>query len=228
MVNLNKLFLISIILLGFVLVNISGVNAEETYADLMRQADELLEKARDSYDIGDYDTSAMYAEDARKLAMRADELWRLESMRKKAEKKLDEARAFVKNAEDMGAEKYAPDPLNEAKGLLGEAETFYTNKGYEESIEKSEATIAKARECIRIIEEKKKQEANKPKHKTYKVRDIPKRRDCLWRIAEYDFIYNDPFRWPIIYTANKKDIIDPDLIFPGQVFIIPSVEETSE
>jgi len=56
---------------------------------------------------------------------------------------------------------------------------------------------------------------------TYTVRLIPERRDCLWRIAEYDEIYGDPFRWPEIYSANKDQIKDPDLIFPGQVFTIP-------
>jgi hypothetical protein len=56
---------------------------------------------------------------------------------------------------------------------------------------------------------------------TYTVRLIPERRDCLWRIAEYDYVYGDPFRWPEIYSANKDQIKDPDLIYPGQVFTIP-------
>lgn len=56
---------------------------------------------------------------------------------------------------------------------------------------------------------------------TYTVRLIPERRDCLWRIAEYQDVYGDPFRWPEIYSANTDQIKDPDLIFPGQVFTIP-------
>ena len=55
----------------------------------------------------------------------------------------------------------------------------------------------------------------------YTVRLIPERRDCLWRIAGYSEIYGDPFRWPEIYSANKQEIKDPDLIYPGQVFQIP-------
>ncbi|GHU04944.1 peptidoglycan-binding protein LysM [Alphaproteobacteria bacterium] len=44
--------------------------------------------------------------------------------------------------------------------------------------------------------------------------------DCLWRIARtvlgsgYDFV--------LIYEANQKQIRNPDLIYPGQVFIIPN------
>ncbi len=62
---------------------------------------------------------------------------------------------------------------------------------------------------------------------TYVVRLIPQRRDCLWRIAEYAFIYNNPYKWPVLYQANKatfKDPSNPDLIFPGQVLKIPSIK----
>ncbi len=61
----------------------------------------------------------------------------------------------------------------------------------------------------------------------YVVRLIPERRDCLWRIAEYSFIYNNPLKWPVLYEANKKTFknpSNPDLIFPGQVLVIPSIK----
>jgi nucleoid-associated protein YgaU len=60
----------------------------------------------------------------------------------------------------------------------------------------------------------------------YVVRLIPERRDCLWRIAEYPFVYGDPLKWSLIYEANKKtfrDPANPDLIFPGQELRIPSL-----
>jgi hypothetical protein len=66
--------------------------------------------------------------------------------------------------------------------------------------------------------------AEKPLPKYYEVRLIPNRRDCFWRIAEYDFVYGDPFKWRILYEANKDSLKypdNPDLIFPGQVFEIP-------
>jgi len=61
----------------------------------------------------------------------------------------------------------------------------------------------------------------------YVVRLIPARRDCLWRIAEYSFIYNNPLKWPVLYEANKKTFKDPsnpNLIFPNQVLQIPSIK----
>ena len=60
-----------------------------------------------------------------------------------------------------------------------------------------------------------------PGWKKYKVRYLPARRDCLWRIAGYDYIYDEPRLWTKIYKANKSKIKNPDLIFPGQVFEIP-------
>ncbi|HQJ40423.1 MAG TPA: hypothetical protein PK449_02575 [Exilispira sp.] len=62
-------------------------------------------------------------------------------------------------------------------------------------------------------------------NKTYVVRLIPQRRDCLWRIAGYPFIYNNPYLWPLIWIANLDIITNPDLIFPGQVLIIPPLPQ---
>jgi nucleoid-associated protein YgaU len=60
--------------------------------------------------------------------------------------------------------------------------------------------------------------------KTYTVVYREQNTDCLWRIAEFKEIYNDPFLWPKIWQRNQKAIPNPDLIYPGQVLIIPPVE----
>ena len=43
--------------------------------------------------------------------------------------------------------------------------------------------------------------------------------ESLWSISGLSAIYNDPFRWPLIYARNK-DIQDADLIYPGQELAI--------
>ena len=45
--------------------------------------------------------------------------------------------------------------------------------------------------------------------------------DFLWRIAGMNDIYGDPYAWSRIYTVNRDQIKDPDLIFPAQIFQIP-------
>jgi len=42
--------------------------------------------------------------------------------------------------------------------------------------------------------------------------------DYLWRIAGKSDIYDDPFQWVRIYSFNKDQIKDPDLIYPDQIF----------
>ncbi|WP_422024294.1 LysM peptidoglycan-binding domain-containing protein [Roseibium sp.] len=48
---------------------------------------------------------------------------------------------------------------------------------------------------------------------------IIRRGDNLWRISRR--LYGDGIRYTTIYQANKGQIRDPDLIYPGQVFLTP-------
>ncbi len=43
----------------------------------------------------------------------------------------------------------------------------------------------------------------------------------LWRIAQR--IYGEGIRYTVIYQANRGQIKDPDLIYPGQVFVLPKI-----
>lgn len=47
------------------------------------------------------------------------------------------------------------------------------------------------------------------------------RGDYLWRIAKKQDIYGDPYAWNRIYTSNRDQIKDPNLIFVNQIFRIP-------
>lgn len=47
------------------------------------------------------------------------------------------------------------------------------------------------------------------------------RGDNLWNIARAH--YGDGFRYTVIFGANKEQIRDPHLIYPGQVFSLPKV-----
>ena len=55
------------------------------------------------------------------------------------------------------------------------------------------------------------------------VRTLPKiiirRGDNLWTISRRR--YGEGIRYTTIYLANKRQIRDPDLIYPGQVFVMP-------
>ena len=47
--------------------------------------------------------------------------------------------------------------------------------------------------------------------------------DCLWTIAKQ--LYGSGFAYVTIYQANKKQIKDPNLIYPNQVFVLPAKAE---
>jgi hypothetical protein len=44
--------------------------------------------------------------------------------------------------------------------------------------------------------------------------------NSLWRIARR--VYGEGLRYTVIYEANQEQIRDPDLIYPGQVFVMPA------
>jgi nucleoid-associated protein YgaU len=73
----------------------------------------------------------------------------------------------------------------------------------------------------RRLAEAYKAQAVDSEYPVYVVRLIPERRDCLWRIAEYNFIYGNPYLWPKIWRRNRKLIQHPDLIYPGWKLVIP-------
>jgi nucleoid-associated protein YgaU len=46
--------------------------------------------------------------------------------------------------------------------------------------------------------------------------------NSLWRIARR--VYGEGLRYSVIYQANQNQIGDPDLIYPGQIFVLPSTD----
>jgi nucleoid-associated protein YgaU len=47
------------------------------------------------------------------------------------------------------------------------------------------------------------------------------RGDYLWKIAKKPNLYNDPYKWLRIWSANLDKISNPDLIYPGQNLVVP-------
>lgn len=54
------------------------------------------------------------------------------------------------------------------------------------------------------------------------------RGDYLWKIAKKPDVYGDPYAWITIYTYNRDQIQNPDLIYPKQVFKIPRMAGPNE
>jgi len=81
------------------------------------------------------------------------------------------------------------------------------------------AVLTEMRDKIAALEGKIAQlRANMPKgmYDEYTVM----RGDYLWKISKKPDIYGDPFQWIRIYSYNRDQINNPDLIYPDQIFKI--------
>jgi len=54
------------------------------------------------------------------------------------------------------------------------------------------------------------------------------RGDYLWKISKKDDVYGDAYKWYAIYSYNRDQIKDPNLIYPAQVFRIPRMAGPNE
>ena len=117
--------------------------------------------------------------------------------------------------------------LDKSAGLIGEAEKLLESEDYKGSSVKADEAEGILNSLTTTLAakdtEKDKQGEVKTEEKKeqviYTVKLNRNKRDCLWRIAGR--FYKEPHLWPVIYMANRDKIKDPDLIFPGQKFIIP-------
>lgn len=138
----------------------------------------------------------------------------------KYKENLDKADTVISQGKTaLNSEKY-----NDALTSAEEAETIIS--AVLNSMEAAAADIAVKTEKDVTAETEKKPaeivtepEKKEEPGKTYVVQWRKKNTDCLWRISQA--VYKDASYWPAIYLANKEQIKDPDLIFPGQKFIIP-------
>ncbi len=181
-----------------------------------KKAKELNRMAEKAFEEGDYDKAYEYAEEAKKYTEKADAYASMLVLRHRANTLIYKASKRIEYAKNQGGETSFPQEYKNAMANFKVARSSYDSEDYDKCIEYSNKVIEDLEGIVPKI--------SLPKY--YKVRLIPRRRDCFWRIAEYKFIYNDPWKWPVIYEANKQKLRypnNPHLIFPGQIFIIPSV-----
>jgi nucleoid-associated protein YgaU len=195
---------------------------------------ELSAQAKEAFDGGDYDSAEDLANQAKEYALRSDEYVAKMIAKAAADKAMGQAKDKIAWADGVGAKDKYPDLYEQATDRYDEAEAAYGDEDYKAAEERARESLA-ALEGIADAIAKAGKAAPPAKAASsdgtwpavYVVRLIPARRDCLWRIAEYPFIYNNPLKWTVIYEANKKTFRDPgnpNLIFPGQKLQIPAIK----
>ncbi len=129
---------------------------------------------------------------------------------------VDAFRAELKNLEAQvdGLLALSPEELfkkrDELEGLIAQLEEAKKNKI---------AALTEMQNLIATIEGKITQVQNKMPKAVYDEYNVIVG-DYLWKISGKEDIYADPIKWMRIYSYNKDQIKNPDLIFPDQVLKI--------
>lgn len=195
------------------------------------KAVDMQRMAQQYYDAGDYQKATEYSQQAEqlsKVALAESEKQRMKWMANSYKNRAAERIAF--GEKNHAATRY-PDVWTQAKTSFGIAQKTFDAEAYQDSVDASTtvidlmAGVEPEQKAVATTPPAPKQVGSKTLPAVYEVRLIESARDCFWRIAEYPFVYGDPWKWRLLYEANKDMIPDPnnpDLILPGMLMKIPS------
>jgi tetratricopeptide (TPR) repeat protein len=180
---------------------------------------------------GDYDKAAKYAVDAVKAASASDIYVNQQLKIHAANNKMDAALKRLAWADMSEAKRYFPAEFYDAKTYYNLGLIAQDAKKWDDTINNADkviavlATVAAPPENLGAAQDKKMSNET-PLPSRYIVRPWDTYGDCFWNIAGRSWSYGDPRRWPILYQANKKKLLDPNnpnLIEPGMIMDIPSI-----
>ena len=175
--------------------------------------------ARLAYDNGDYDASTGYSEEAMRYANLSDEYVKLRLKMWEVDKAISAAGKRLDYAFSINAKARYPEEYKEAEFSYAEAISFRSAEKWDDALDAANRVLA----VLAYIDGK----VPEPLPAQYTVRAWSTFKDCFWNIAGRPWAYNDPFKWKVLYEANKTkipDINNPDLIEPGTILDIPSVK----
>jgi len=177
----------------------------------------LMGLAESSYTEGKYDDAVKYAQEAALNAQKSDEWIRSQLKMREAVAAVDAAQARFDWATSKNAAANYPKPYEAAKTAMDAALDAKAKEDWD-------AAIIQAKNVMDAL-------AGIPGAPTlaaqYKVNDWKVTKDCLWNIAAKPQIYGDPFKWRVIYNANKSKFPqpnNPNIVEPGTILDIPSIK----
>ncbi|HPB65477.1 MAG TPA: hypothetical protein PLW80_02885 [Spirochaetales bacterium] len=210
-----KRFVISFIALAMMAASVQAQSlADNSY---YRKSVELEAAARAAFDEGEYDEAAELAALAQENARLSDEYVAMILAMRKAKTAIESAQARYDWATGVRAELRFAEDYAGATVELAAARAAFQAEAYAEALVHAYTVDAY---LAGITDEE-----ALPAY--FVVRELSRRADCLWRIAGLPFVYNDPYKWPVLYEANKRSLPDPanpDLILPGMTLVIPAIE----
>jgi len=158
------------------------------------------------------------AEQAARDKAAADQAQQQEATRTAALSILTQAQARYDWATGVNAEHNYPEAYSSGAAQLTQARQAYEAADYQAASFKARTALASLERIAEFA----------PFPAGYIVDLLPERKniDSLTFIAAQEYVYNDSFKWGILYQANKaqlKDPNNPDFLLSGQVIVIPSL-----
>ncbi|GHV16238.1 hypothetical protein FACS189493_1740 [Spirochaetia bacterium] len=190
----------------------------EYYALSVKYA-ELSEEALNN---GEYDLSTEYAQLSQEFAAMSREYIERMLVIYRARSAYVAAKSRMEQADQLHLDRRNADLYAEVAPIYQDAVAAFDAESYGESI----PDFRRVTELLRDFESNLPPEINSRYAAFYEVKLNLDRRDCLWNIAGFDFIYGDSFQWRRIYEANRESFPDPNnpnWIEPGMILKIPSI-----
>jgi len=184
-----------------------GIRNNEFYLESLR----LSKLAQETFDYGDYDASAGFAEEAIRYTQLSNEYV--------ASQLLSEAKRLMDWADSNNIAGLYPSEYYDGKNYYEVSVTAHSSGDLDK-------TISAAIKEIEIFSPIEALLGDAALPSQYTVRPWASSKDCLWNIAGYSWVYGEPEKWRVLYDANKAKLPDPNnpnLIEPGMVLDIPSI-----
>ncbi len=214
---MKKTLLIAALLLFIVSAGSLFAQASLYNNEYYQKSVEYRTMAEDALEAGEYDKSYEYAVKSREFSALSKAYIAEMVKAYKARSSLEYAKERIELARRVNLENRDADLYNSAFSFFQDSKTDFDEKKYDESYEKSQQVI----ELLKDVK------GGQVLPAFYEVKLNKAKRDCLWRIAGFDFVYGDPWKWTELYEANRDSMPEPDnpdLIIPGQLLRIPSIK----
>lgn len=218
---MKKIIIISILCASLAAGVLAQSLQNNDYYKKSLEFEKLSEKAIED---GEYAQAQQYAIQSQEYAALSRQYIAEQQLLYRARSSLTAARSRMNLANQINLKNSNPVLYNDASKYFADANTMFNNKDYENS-------ITNARKVVELLQGIDPKFVPRTDDKSgglaayYTVKLNIARRDCLWRIAGFSFVYGDPTKWRLLYEANKDTFPqpdNPDLILPGMVLKIPS------
>ena len=226
-----------------------------SYADNQYQklAEAYAVRAEKAFEEGEYDLAVEYTAKAEENAELSRQYVEMMLLRADADTQIRVALNRLVWARSIKADENFPDLYQRSFELVQQAQAAFSGERYEEAkslalqsmdalaglqeMDEERKRLEDERkrmeeEALAVARAKEAEEAQKatvpagtyPEY--YIIHDWYKTKDCFWNIAAKPFVYNDPFKWEVLYNANKgvlENSSNPDVIQPEIKIRIPSL-----